>query len=150
MIKDNIRKEFKFNNSLIEKIDMLKIHEQNKNKSYKVTEKEIIINAINIYYNQVFLSDTENNFVEKMNLLISNNIKNIIDDNSYKQNKITNEIYDQNEFLKEMVLTLIVSTQIFKSNDIKTDLYYMNRNLEDILKEKYSETKYFEEIKDEK
>lgn len=149
-MKDNIRKEFKFNNSLIEKIDMLKIHEQNKNKSYKVTEKEIIINAINIYYNQVFLNDTENNFVEKMNLLISNNIKNIIDDNSYKQNKITNEIYDQNEFLKEMILTLIVSTQIFKSNDIKTDLYYMNRNLEDILKEKYSDTKYFEEIKDEK
>ncbi len=136
-------KIFKLDMNTIEKLELLKKDEQSRNPLVKISEKEIIITAIHQLYDSTFRDITYGNSIDKINDKITESIFEIINNKAKNDYEVSKVLFKQNEFLKELILILLSTTNSLDKLDNSKIVEY-NKALEELLKDRYNNTTYYD------
>lgn len=130
------RKQFKLNQSTIDKIEKLKHTKELENPGIKIYEKDIIIDAINLLYSSKFGKDVFEETINKLDTVIMNSMNQILRENLKPYADALNNIYSQGQISKEAMLLILRANNIVepeKNGMLKRLLE--NQNYEDIMEE---------------
>lgn len=107
-----VRKEFKFNKETITKIEKLKYLKSQENGEIKTYEKDVLVEAIDYMYSSKLGKDVFDHTMTKLELVIGNRMTKIMNEYIATFATAIENVYLQNEQLKEMMIMFIRSNNI--------------------------------------
>ena len=133
---NEIRKQFKLNKVTIDKLEKLKYAREQELIEQRVYEKDILVEAIDFYYSSKFGKDVFDQTMTKLENVLGNLIQNMMDEYIVRLISGLDNIYFQNEELKQMMLFLLKANSVLPEEQIKINsLVMLNETLEEKIKE---------------
>lgn len=103
----DIRKQFKLNKTTIDKLEKLKYAREQELIEQRVYEKDILVEAIDFYYSAKFGKDVFDQTMTKLENVLGNLMQNILDEYSVRLISSLDNLYFQNEEIKQMTLLVL-------------------------------------------
>lgn len=132
----DIRKQFKLNKTTIDKLEKLKYAREQELIEQRVYEKDILVEAIDFYYSAKFGKDVFDQTMTKLENVLGNLMQNILDEYSVRLISSLDNLYFQNEEIKQMMLFLLKSNSVLPEEQNKINsLVMLNESLDEKIKE---------------
>lgn len=130
------RKQYKLQSKTIDKINKLKVARESENPEIKVYEKDVIVEAIDYAYSAKFGKDVFDQTMTKMEVVLGNMMKSVLNEHVLKLAAALDTIHMQNEQINESLLLILTANDIMPhtQNEVLA-LLMRNENLDNLIHE---------------
>lgn len=131
MKNEYIKKNYRFTNETIDKIEKLKRAKELENPGIKIFEKDILVDAVDLAYSSKFGKEVFQETMSKLETMMSNVVHKTLLEHLAPFATAIDNVHDQVQISKEAMLLILVANKIVGSDpNIISNLVIKNSELE--------------------